>query len=95
VVVTLGFMVTFLITVPMGYLNLDDNMIIQVVAFVLTLGCWFVWIVAALHSPAFSGGAWTGLDADYMAAHPVAHWSIPMIQTASCAAPGAGASHGR
>ena len=46
VVLTLGFILAALITVPMGYFNLDDNMIVQQGAFVLTLGCWVVWILA-------------------------------------------------
>ena len=58
VVVSLGFVVTFLVTLPMGYFNLDDNMIIQVGAFVLTLLCWAVWIAASLDSPAFHEGSW-------------------------------------
>lgn len=92
VVVTMGFIVTFLITLPMGYFNLDDNMIIQVIAFILTILCWFVWVIAAFQSPAFDGGSWTGLDPAYMAANPNATWSIPMIQTADCAANGGCAS---
>ena len=42
VVLSAGFVVTFLITLPMGYFNLDDIMWVQVVAFVLTLMCWAV-----------------------------------------------------
>ena len=39
-----GFLLCMLITIPMGYFNLDDNMVVQVTAFVLTIGCWLVWI---------------------------------------------------
>jgi hypothetical protein len=92
VVVTMGFIVTFLITLPMGYFNLDDNMIVQIVAFVLTLACWFVWLLASFQSPAFDGGAWTGLDPKYMQSNPNATWTIPMIQSEDCAAAGGCAS---
>lgn len=33
-------------------------MIIQVGAFVLTLVCWFLWIIACFFSPAFGDGSW-------------------------------------
>lgn len=36
--------------IPCGAWNLDDNMIIQRVAFVLTIFCWGVWIAATLNS---------------------------------------------
>eukprot|EP00908_Phaeocystis_cordata_P004456 Transcript_14838.p1 GENE.Transcript_14838~~Transcript_14838.p1 ORF type:complete len:611 (+),score=262.14 Transcript_14838:70-1902(+) len=50
VVVSLGYVLTLLMAVPCGRWNLDDNMSIQKVAFVLTLLCWLVWIIAALSS---------------------------------------------
>jgi hypothetical protein len=66
--------VTCLITIPMGYFNLDDNMIVQVIAFVLTVGCWLVWVGASLDSPAFAAdGEWVGLDNVTAAAS----WHIP------------------
>lgn len=43
-VLSLGFMVTLLMVIPMGYFNLDDNMIIQIVCFILTLSIWIGWI---------------------------------------------------
>ena len=50
VVVTLGYLVTLCMAVPCGMWNLDDNMGIQQVAFVLTLLCWVVWVVVSLSS---------------------------------------------
>ena len=50
VVVTLGYVVTLCMAVPCGMWNLDDNMGIQQVAFVLTLACWVVWIIISLSS---------------------------------------------
>ena len=55
----MGYLVALVITVPMGYFNLDDNMIVQVVAFVLTVACWLIWLVAAFFSDEF------GKDGDY------------------------------
>jgi len=60
VVISLGFVVALLITVPMGIFNLDDNMIVQVVAFVLTVLCWCIWFIAYFF--ARDDGEWT-LDA--------------------------------
>ena len=55
-IITMGYLVALVITVPMGYFNLDDNMIVQVVAFVLTVACWLVWLVAAFFSETFEEG---------------------------------------
>lgn len=60
-----GFVVTSLITLPMGYFNLDDIMWVQVVAFILTLACWAVWVAASLDSPEFKGNN--------------SEWAIPTI----------------
>ncbi len=38
--------------------SLDDNMIIQKIAFFLTFICWGIWIAASLDSPAFQEGTW-------------------------------------
>ena len=54
VVLTVGYVLTAGMAIPCGLFNLDDNMIVQKVAFVLTLGCWIVWIVASF--TAMSGG---------------------------------------
>ena len=50
VVLTLGFALTATMAIPCGRWNLDDNMIIQRGAFVLTVFCWVVWLVACLSS---------------------------------------------
>ena len=42
----------------MGIFNLDDNMIVQVVAFALTLLCWVVWFFAMFWSDNFTDGTW-------------------------------------
>eukprot|EP00039_Didymoeca_costata_P013080 m.193963 g.193963 ORF g.193963 m.193963 type:complete len:557 (+) comp15670_c0_seq5:103-1773(+) len=77
VVMTMGFITTLLITIPMGYYNLDDNMIIQVIAFVLTVGCWIVWILASFsadpHSQPLPYGNTTGQGT----------WTIPMYNSDS------------
>ena len=54
IVVTVGYVLTAGMAIPCGLFNLDDNMIVQKIAFVLTLGCWLVWIVASFTS--MSGG---------------------------------------
>lgn len=46
VVLTLGFIVTAGMAIPCGRWNLDDNMIIQRVAFILTVLCWGIWFLA-------------------------------------------------
>ena len=50
VVLSLGFVLTGAMAIPCGRWNLDDNMIIQRGAFVLTVCCWLVWLVASLSS---------------------------------------------
>merc|ERR1712070_8659 len=46
VVLTFGFIVTAAMAIPAGRYNLDDNMIIQRVAFILTVACWVIWLIA-------------------------------------------------
>jgi len=56
VVLTLGYVVTMAMAIPCGRWNLDDNMVIQAVAFALTACCWLIWIavsVSSLPSDAF------------------------------------------
>jgi hypothetical protein len=43
-VVSIGYLVTMAITVPLGYLNLDDNIWVQYGGFILLLLCIFVWV---------------------------------------------------
>jgi len=44
IVVSLGFVIVLLLTIPMGYFNLDDNMWLQQGAFVLTLAIVLQWL---------------------------------------------------
>lgn len=46
VILTFGFVITAAMAIPCGRWNLDDNMIVQRVAFVLTVGCWVIWFLA-------------------------------------------------
>jgi len=48
VVLTFGFILTAAMAIPCGRWNLDDNMIIQRVAFWLTVLCWIFWMVATI-----------------------------------------------
>jgi len=50
IVLSLGFVIAAAMALPCGRWNLDDNMTIQTVAFVLTIGCWIVWIAASATS---------------------------------------------
>eukprot|EP00051_Salpingoeca_urceolata_P006736 m.89093 g.89093 ORF g.89093 m.89093 type:complete len:562 (+) comp14964_c0_seq2:148-1833(+) len=56
IMLSIGFVLAAAITLPMGYFNLDDNMIVQVVAFVLTIVCWCIWLLASFFSEAFASG---------------------------------------
>ena len=47
VVLSLGYVLVAGMAIPCGLYNLDDNMIIQQVAFWLTMLCWVIWIFAA------------------------------------------------
>eukprot|EP00056_Hartaetosiga_gracilis_P022065 m.28030 g.28030 ORF g.28030 m.28030 type:complete len:612 (-) comp9419_c0_seq1:127-1962(-) len=58
IIITMGFLVCILIALPMGYFKLDDNMIIQEGAFILTILSWLVWFVACLFSKNFTNGNW-------------------------------------
>jgi hypothetical protein len=48
VVLSLGYIIVAAMAIPCGRWNLDDNMMIQTVAFVITVGFWIVWIVASM-----------------------------------------------
>ena len=50
VVLSLGFVLVAAMAIPCGAWNLDDNMIVQRIAFFLTCTCWVIWLVAALTS---------------------------------------------
>jgi len=44
-VLSLGFVITLILIIPMGYFNLDDNMIVQKIAFLIALIIFGEWIV--------------------------------------------------
>ncbi|PRP85167.1 hypothetical protein PROFUN_07114 [Planoprotostelium fungivorum] len=44
-VLTLGYIIVVAVTIPMGFFNLDDNIIVQKGAFVLTLAIFVQWVV--------------------------------------------------
>lgn len=48
IVFSIGYFVVMAMAVPCGRWNLDDNMPIQTVAFVLTVAFWIIWIVASM-----------------------------------------------
>uniref|UniRef100_A0A7S2QLR0 Amino acid transporter transmembrane domain-containing protein n=1 Tax=Zooxanthella nutricula TaxID=1333877 RepID=A0A7S2QLR0_9DINO len=50
VVFTCGLVVTAALVLPCGRWHLDDNMIIQTIAFALTILCWLLWVVFSLSS---------------------------------------------
>jgi len=47
IVLTLGYVLVASMAIPCGVFNLDDNMIIQQIAFWLTMLCWVIWIIAS------------------------------------------------
>ena len=53
-VISIGFVICIFITIPIGRWNLDDNMVIQVGAFILTIMCWTVWFIASCWSKNYS-----------------------------------------
>eukprot|EP00055_Hartaetosiga_balthica_P015892 m.97375 g.97375 ORF g.97375 m.97375 type:complete len:275 (-) comp8986_c0_seq2:1918-2742(-) len=57
-VISMGFLVCIAFALPMGYFKLDDNMIVQEGAFIITILTWVVWFVACFFSPNFKNGDW-------------------------------------
>jgi len=47
IVLSAGLVLTAALAIPCGRWNLDDNMLIQTVAFILTILCWLIWIAAS------------------------------------------------
>jgi len=47
-VISLGFLIVLVLTIPMGYFNLDDNIIVQVLAFFGLLIIFVVWFIEFL-----------------------------------------------
>jgi len=74
IVLTAGFVLTAAMAIPCGQWNLDDNMNIQIVAFILTLICWGIWICAAIATtdsislPAVNNDPQTGSQAGVLGA---------------------------
>jgi hypothetical protein len=74
-VVSLGYAVVLAVCIPLGYLNLDDNIGMQVGGMILTLVCVAVWVANFFVS---------GVDAANMpAALPGLAWSnyVPLLST--------------
>eukprot|EP01060_Flectonema_neradi_P026535 TRINITY_DN3555_c0_g1_i1.p1 TRINITY_DN3555_c0_g1~~TRINITY_DN3555_c0_g1_i1.p1 ORF type:complete len:472 (+),score=70.18 TRINITY_DN3555_c0_g1_i1:339-1754(+) len=67
-IISVGFIICILITIPIGRWNLDDNMVIQVGAFILTILCWVVWFIASCWSENF---------------HSYNDWQIPAVTDSS------------
>eukprot|EP01059_Diplonema_ambulator_P033154 TRINITY_DN6806_c0_g1_i1.p1 TRINITY_DN6806_c0_g1~~TRINITY_DN6806_c0_g1_i1.p1 ORF type:complete len:571 (+),score=130.81 TRINITY_DN6806_c0_g1_i1:51-1715(+) len=57
-IISLGFLVSLVSTLPMGMWNLEENIVIQVAAFVITVVCWLVWFLIALFSENFKHDSW-------------------------------------
>lgn len=47
IVLSAGYLLVAAMAIPCGRWNLDDNMVIQVVAFVLTVAFWIIWVAAS------------------------------------------------
>lgn len=48
VVLSAGYLLVAAMAIPCGRWNLDDNMMIQVVAFILTVAFWLVWVAGSI-----------------------------------------------
>jgi hypothetical protein len=81
VVISLGYVIVAAMAIPCGRWNLDDNMIIQRGAFVLTVGCWLVWLVAALTALASDDDLGAGNGTRHGGGNGTAHaaFSLPAI----------------
>ena len=42
-VISLGFIIVLILTLPLGYMNLDDNIIVQIGSTILLVGICFIW----------------------------------------------------
>lgn len=58
-VVSLGYLITLAVTIPLGYLNLEDNIWVQIAGFLLLLMCILVWCYQFLFvsTPDWSGAS--------------------------------------
>jgi len=66
-VISLGYLITMAITIPLGYLNLDDNIWVQYGGFILLLGCILAWVVqfgvSGLDITRMPAVKWSGMGA--------------------------------
>eukprot|EP00040_Diaphanoeca_grandis_P030813 m.182974 g.182974 ORF g.182974 m.182974 type:complete len:581 (+) comp32140_c0_seq2:152-1894(+) len=69
-IVSAGYLITLGMAIPAGIFNLDDNMILQVIAFGLTICCWLIWLSACF---------FTTEDPDYNTAFT--NWTLDAINT--------------
>jgi hypothetical protein len=70
-VISIGYIVTLALTVPLGFINLEDNMWVQQGGFVLLVFCIFAWVAQF-----FS----TGLSASNMPVNDFSGWG-PVLST--------------
>jgi len=67
IVLSAGFVTAAVVTIPLGYWDLEENIIVQIVCFYLTfvcLGSWFysMWAVKEFEAIPFSGPNWSQLS---------------------------------
>jgi hypothetical protein len=43
-VISLGYLIVAVLTIPLGYLNLDDNIYVQIGGIILLTVCVLVWV---------------------------------------------------
>ena len=48
VIITFGYLVTIVLSIPLGILNLDDNIIVQIVAAFISISFSLQWVIASL-----------------------------------------------
>lgn len=45
---TFGLLVVLLVVIPMGFMNLDDNVSVQVISFIIAIGIGVQWVVSSI-----------------------------------------------
>jgi hypothetical protein len=85
IVISIGYMVTLCASIPLGILNMDDNIIFQIVGMIFTLLCvgvWaaqFIWLGLNLElMPAFGAGA---TASTYLSALPTILFNYGFVAT--------------
>jgi amino acid permease len=85
VVVSLGFLVTLIFSIPLGYINLEDNIGIQVFGMMLTLLCVAIWaaqFIALGIQPSLMPALGTGGSAfTYVSALPTVLFNYGFVAT--------------